>query len=1501
MTNLKQTKRALLTSVMALFLCFTMLLGTTYAWFTDSVSSANNIITAGNLDVDLEYYVGGDWKKVTETTNVFEENTLWEPGHTEVVYLKVSNLGTLALKYNLSINVAKEVAGINTQNEIFKLSNIVEYQVIDLNPFATYTDRAAARAAVTAPAKLASAYSKAAYLTSQGDAHYVAMVVYMPESVGNEANYKAGTTAPSLNLGIRLFATQYTSEKDSFDFTYDNGAPWTGMADTSWYDADPTATEFVIKSPEALAGLAQIVNSGMDTFEGNTVKLGGDIDLNNLLWTPIGINQNGKKFQGTFLGNGYTISNLYVTGKSGVGLFGYTAPGTHLEGLTIDGAYVAGNDYVGVVLGSGYLAANCIKDCTVMNATIIATPYLKADGVTYDGGAKAGVIAGYARNGNIYGNKAIDCTVSAYRDLGGIVGMAQGENRPITASGNEVDGVKLSYITVFGKYDSDTPNQNMGSVVGRASNATIADDNVVKGESEADETLSFAVSNDAELAQVLTLIKTSSNLWSREIEIILNENTYSADHVIYQYPQWNGVVGKVDGTNYASGVAGAPYTLLTFKGNNAVFTGNVTVKGFGNSDTGFTTATAKTTFMGVTFDGANSVEANGEDYIVAYVVAAANDVTFDTCTFKNATHVTLGGSNYNGVGTVNVTNCTFNDGGCLSGSFATLNVTNTNVTAAKNGFINKASAGAVTVKDCDITAGKYFLRTATGGSGVNMTVENTNVTMYESEGAKDLVKFRGKNESAAFTDCNIAEGYTTAGVDADSTLKITNFTETEDGLTLKKDGVSGEVTLYLVPADYEGSTVNVPEGVDAIGNYAFAYNSNVKEVVLASTVRDLGRGFDSSTVEKVVLNEGLTTISSRAFRSTPNLTEVVISSTVTTIADNAFQKSGISTITIPATVQTIGETAFGASLVETVIIEGNTNIEGYAFRGCTKLRTVYLNGLDVNFVKSSLSGRNSMWFCNGESNNPNTSNITFYVKNEVIKERVLTAMGAERNNTPVICEMESATDENGESLGYYVDEQNNAFAYDVKGLEAALNADSGEVSTVTLVSDLKFSSSETTANSGYGATGVSVKGGVLDGNGNSLGITNWGTWDAAVHTTGGTIKNLVVNSGMRGIFMGSATGDVYIDHVIIDGTVYTFNSDGGSKSYGVYISNSTLNGWTSHSDVHKEVVYTNCSFGEGSGYAFCRPYGKTVFENCIFEEGFKLDTSKTSDITFKNCYYGDTLITAENAAALSHNGIIFFYNGLNGITINGKKAINASNATEFNNALTSSDKVSVTLSEGNYTLPGVSNGDVSISGTKDTVIAVSTPAFHGSDVTLNGVTVKGSGYATGVQHVNTVTYNDVTINGEMCLYGEKVVFNGCTFNLAKGQYIWTYGAKEVEFNNCIFNTAGKAILIYNEGAGASKVTVKGCTFNATAGDKAGAIANQNCAAIEIDNFQNSGIGTAHTLITENNTYSENFSGEWRIKNYVAGNVVTVNGTEYTQIAVDGKLMTIDASKNVTVQ
>lgn len=237
-----------------------------------------------------------------------------------------------------------------------------------------------------------------------------------------------------------------------------------------------------------------------------------------------------------------------------------------------------------------------------------------------------------------------------------------------------------------------------------------------------------------------------------------------------------------------------------------------------------------------------------------------------------------------------------------------------------------------------------------------------------------------------------------------------------------------------------------------------------------------------------------------------------------------------------------------------------------------------------------------------------------------------------------------------------------------------------------------------------------------------------------------------------------------------------------------------------------------------------------------------------------------------------------------------------SSSAGLNDAI-ANGQTEVVLGSGDYALPSVNNGDVTISGSKDTVITVNKPNYSGSDVTFNGVSIKGSGYATGVQHVNTVTYNDATIIGEMCLYGEKVVFNNCTFEL-NNQYIWTYGAKEVEFINCTFNTNGKAILIYNEGANlVTNVTVTGCTFNASAAAYAGTISNQACAAIEIGS--NLATNGHYTLTTSGNTVNGDFSGEWRIK-ASAGSNVTVNGTDYEAVTLDGVAYVLNG-KEVTAK
>lgn len=267
--------------------------------------------------------------------------------------------------------------------------------------------------------------------------------------------------------------------------------------------------------------------------------------------------------------------------------------------------------------------------------------------------------------------------------------------------------------------------------------------------------LAFRVKNDTELKNVLEIIEEDSKYWNTTtpVSVYLAEGDYSGDHTVKQYPEWNGQFGQSSNLNGKSGTANV--TNLSFIAEGEVnFTGNVTVVGFGAASNGFVNAKATTLFKGVTFDAANSGEANGKDYIAIYVNAAASGVTFDDCDFKNATHITVGGSGHNGVGKVTFTKCEFTNGNCISGYCETLTVTESIAINAYKGFISNQKAGTVTVSGCTVDCSEYAFRTQ--NSGINITVTNSNINVSAADdGTQLLVNFRGSNHTATFTGCNL--------------------------------------------------------------------------------------------------------------------------------------------------------------------------------------------------------------------------------------------------------------------------------------------------------------------------------------------------------------------------------------------------------------------------------------------------------------------------------------------------------------------------------------------------------------------------------------------------------------------------------------------------------------------------------------------------------------------------------------------------------------------------
>ena len=239
MNNKRATKRALLTSVMALVMCVVMLVGTTFAWFTDTASTGVNKIQAGNLKMEVTYKntSDGEFNTLNESTNVFMENALWEPGHVEFAVLNVKNIGTLALKYKLVINIAEEKGSKSVvDNKDFNLSDYIRFAVIDGDQSNLGRDKLVAAATEKDNDVLSAGYMKENHLVpvgkenpTSGDASekIVTLVVWMPTNVGNEANYDAAVAkAPVINLGINVAATQYTYESDSFDEMYDKNAQY---------------------------------------------------------------------------------------------------------------------------------------------------------------------------------------------------------------------------------------------------------------------------------------------------------------------------------------------------------------------------------------------------------------------------------------------------------------------------------------------------------------------------------------------------------------------------------------------------------------------------------------------------------------------------------------------------------------------------------------------------------------------------------------------------------------------------------------------------------------------------------------------------------------------------------------------------------------------------------------------------------------------------------------------------------------------------------------------------------------------------------------------------------------------------------------------------------------------------------------------------------------------------------------------------------------------------
>ena len=267
---MKTTKKSALMSAMALFLCLTMLLGTTWAWFTDSVTSSGNKIQAGNLKLDLEMLnkETGAYESIKTSKDPIFNYNLWEPGYTDVKLLKVENEGSLSLKWK---------AMFVSDAEVSKLAEVIDVWV---KPSVDELAYSADRESISAENGWRNVGTLDNFINTLSETTYgnllpyscayLGIALHMQESAGNDYQ-KIGLEA----FDIQIVATQMSQEEDSFGKDYDNDAEWPNgeMKFKVPFSFDDVATIYgelaedkIVVDPES--GAYAIIPAGAKIVEG---------------------------------------------------------------------------------------------------------------------------------------------------------------------------------------------------------------------------------------------------------------------------------------------------------------------------------------------------------------------------------------------------------------------------------------------------------------------------------------------------------------------------------------------------------------------------------------------------------------------------------------------------------------------------------------------------------------------------------------------------------------------------------------------------------------------------------------------------------------------------------------------------------------------------------------------------------------------------------------------------------------------------------------------------------------------------------------------------------------------------------------------------------------------------------------------------------------------------------------------------------------------------------
>lgn len=214
MKKRKWTKVAMALSACLFVLWWALGTGATLAWFSDT-DTVRNEFQIGLLKLDVSYRndIVTEYTPLQGTTKAFNDEALYEPGYTQVVYLKVDNTGDVAFNYKIAVTVEDSTKGKNAWGEDIYLPNYLRYGVVfgenEADVQKQVKNRLEAKSHAPNDWGTLGTWSEISpYTYDVGEnAHYAALIIYMPEEVGNAANYR-GFDVPQVKLGIKVFAQQ---------------------------------------------------------------------------------------------------------------------------------------------------------------------------------------------------------------------------------------------------------------------------------------------------------------------------------------------------------------------------------------------------------------------------------------------------------------------------------------------------------------------------------------------------------------------------------------------------------------------------------------------------------------------------------------------------------------------------------------------------------------------------------------------------------------------------------------------------------------------------------------------------------------------------------------------------------------------------------------------------------------------------------------------------------------------------------------------------------------------------------------------------------------------------------------------------------------------------------------------------------------------------------------------------------------------------------------------